>query len=131
MRNLLRKPLIWIVFAECAVITTLVIVAWHFLASSPGQDSLAAPVATSPAQVADSAAPVSASVTANTPRRTLPPGLNVDAVFWRWQLAELNRAEAAFETLEWRIVHSAMDAAHRYVESVVLPTIARAERPGR
>ena len=117
------------VFAECAVVATLVIVAWHFVATSPGQDSQAQAMATSPAQVADSAAPVSANVTAKTSRRTLPPGLNVDAVFWRLRLAELNRAEAAFETLEWKIVHSVMDAAHRYLESVVLPSIARATSP--
>src|SRR3979490_2391519 len=100
MRNLLRKPLIWIVFAECAVITTLVIVAWHFLAISPGQESLAPPGAPSPAQVADSAAPVSASVTANTPRRTLPPGLNVDAVWCGPRTLTSDGAGAALATLE-------------------------------
>ena len=131
MRNLPRKPLVWIVFAECAVVALLVILAWHLVATSPSQDSIAQPPATSPAQAGDSTVPVSADVSAQTPRRQLPPGLNVDVGFWRLRLAELNRGEAAFEMLEWRIVHSAMDAAHRYVESVVLPTIARAERSGR
>ena len=62
------------------------------------------------------------------PAPTPVPGLNLDTNFWRLRLAELNHGEASFEALEWKLVHSAMDAAHRYVESVVLPSIARAER---
>jgi hypothetical protein len=58
----------------------------------------------------------------------VPPGLNFDAGFWRLRLADLNRGQAQFEALEWRLVRSAMDAAHRYVESVVIPSILRAER---
>jgi len=43
----------------------------------------------------------------------------------------LNVAEAQVEALEWRIVHSAMDTVHRYVESVVIPAIERAEGRAR
>jgi hypothetical protein len=56
------------------------------------------------------------------------PGLNIDPGFWKLRLAELNGGERTFEQLEWRIVHSAMDAARRYVKSVVLPALAQAER---
>jgi hypothetical protein len=57
----------------------------------------------------------------------LLPGLNVDSRFWRARLAELNQGESSFEQLEWRIVHAAMDTARRYVKSVVMPALARAE----
>ena len=57
----------------------------------------------------------------------LLPGLNVDPAFWRSRLAGLKQAEAQVEALEWRIVHSAMEAVQRYVDSVVVPAVERAE----
>ena len=51
----------------------------------------------------------------------------MDPAFWRTRLEALNGAEALFEALEWRIVHSAMDSMRRYIETVVLPSIERAE----
>jgi hypothetical protein len=44
------------------------------------------------------------------------------------RLGQLNRDQVIFEQLEWRLVHSAMDTLQRYLETVVLPSIARAER---
>ena len=35
-----------------------------------------------------------------------------------------------FEQLEWRVIHVAMDAARGYLETVVLPSVDRAERAG-
>jgi hypothetical protein len=58
------------------------------------------------------------------------PGLNLDSRFWRTRLAELNRDQALLAQLEWRIVHSAMDAMKRYLETVVLPAVQRAEKSG-
>ncbi len=59
------------------------------------------------------------------------PGLNLSSAFWRARLGQLNRDQVFFEQLEWRIIHSAMDAVNRYLETVVLPSIAGAERrPG-
>jgi hypothetical protein len=58
------------------------------------------------------------------------PGLNVDSGFWRQRLAQLNREQATLAQLEWRIVHSAMDAARHYVQTVVLPAVQRAEHAG-
>ena len=59
------------------------------------------------------------------------PGLNVDPGFWRERLAQLNGDQVDLEQLEWRIVHSAEDAAKLYLETVVLPAIQRAERAAR
>jgi hypothetical protein len=131
MRRLVRKPLPWMVLAECAIVATLVVVAWHLVAAAPLQEVPVPPAASAPPQPGDATGPISADVTVRPPARPLLPGLNVDASFWRLRLAELNSDEAAFETLEWRLVHSAMNAAHRYVESVVLPSLARAERARR
>jgi len=58
----------------------------------------------------------------------LLPGLNVDPAFWRMRLSALNEAEAQVEALEWRIVHSALETVRRYVDSVVIPAVERAER---
>jgi len=130
MRNLLRKPLTWMVLAECLVVAALFMLAWHLLAGGPAPE-LSLPPATSPPPQADAAGPVASRVTVSPRPRPLLPGLNVDATFWRIRLAELNQGEAEFERLEWRLVHAATDAAHRYIESVVIPSIARAERAGR
>jgi hypothetical protein len=133
MRNLLRKPLPWMVVAECAVVAALVMVAWHLVTAAPVHEVLVGPAASPLAEAGGAMGPAPADVTAQskTPARPLLPGLDVDANFWRLRLAELNRGEAELELLEWRLVHSAMVAAHRYVESVVLPSIVRAERAGR
>ena len=130
MRNLLRKPLPWMVLTECSVVAALVLVAWHLVANPPAQGSFTPPPASPTAAAGDAKRSLPPPGTLRPPAQPLLTGLNVDANFWRVRLAELNRGEAAFEVLEWRLVHSAMDAAHRYVESVVLPTILRAERGG-
>jgi hypothetical protein len=132
MRNLLRKPLSWMVLGECAVVTALVMLAWHLVAGAGAPELPSLPDASPPAQASHVAQPVSvdANPQVKTPERRLLPGLNIDANIWRSRLAELNHGEAAFELLEWRLVRSAMDAAHRYVESVVLPSVAHAERRG-
>jgi hypothetical protein len=132
MRNLLQKPLPWMVLAECAIVAALAMVAWH-LVTSPPAPHMSGLTAASPAAQDDgagSAASTGVFAKPKSPVRPLLPGLNVDANFWRLRLAELNRGENEFELLEWRIVHSAMDAAKRYVKSVVVPSITRAERAG-
>jgi hypothetical protein len=131
MRNLLRKPLSWMVLAECAVVAALVIAAWHLVATTPVTDPSGPAAVAPPPQAGGATGPVPPSFPAPSPRRAELPGLNIGAGFWRSRLAELNRGQAQFEMLEWRLVHSAMDAARRYVESVVLPSLARAERPWR
>jgi hypothetical protein len=128
MRNLIRKPLAWMVAAELGVVAALLMLAWHLVASVPAQ---VVPILPETSPAAEAAGQVSPDLPAQpSPQVSAPlPGLNVDASFWRVRLAELNHGQAAFEALEWRIVRSAMDATHRYVESVVIPAIVRAERP--
>jgi hypothetical protein len=129
MRNLLRKPLPWMMLAECVVVAALLIVAWHLVAN-PAVQAPDPGLIAQPAESGDAGAQPQPGLGMNLKVRGLPllPGLNVEAGFWRMRLAELNRGQAAFEALEWRLVHSAMDAARRYIRSVVLPSIARAER---
>jgi hypothetical protein len=130
MRNLLRKPLPWMVLSECAIVAALALVAWHIVASTLAPHISVVPSASPPARVAIRPASEAVAGQSNAPVRPLLPGLNIDASFWRLRLADLNRGESAFEQLEWRIVHSGMDAARRYVKSVVMPSLSRAERAG-
>jgi hypothetical protein len=116
------------VLAEIAVVGVLIVVAWHALAgatsSSGAPPLLFPPAAASPA---DTALPGAGVPVAEGRRRGPLPGLNLGIEFWRRRLGSLNRDEAAFETLEWRITHAVMNAAHEYIESVVLPAVRRAE----
>jgi hypothetical protein len=131
MRSLSRHPIAWMVAAEIVVVAALVAIAWHELAGAGAASSPVILPATStpedtaapdvPADVLDPPGPSSA---------TLLPGLNVDPAFWRERLAGLNGAEAQFEALEWRIIHSAMDTVRRYVDTVVVPGVERAEKGG-
>lgn len=132
MRNLLRKPLPWMVVSECAIVAALAMVAWHMVASPPAPQVSGVQVASPTAQAREPVIPGPETVfgKAKAPVDSLLPGLNLDSSFWRLRLAELNRGENSFEQLEWRIVHAAMDAARHYVKSIVLPALARAERTG-
>src|ERR1700682_3620545 len=108
MRNLVRKPLTWMILAECAVVATLVMVAWH-LVTTPAVPQVPKPPGVAPSVPAGQAVgPVAADplVQPKPPGRALLPGLNVDANFWRLRLAELNRDQTAFEQLEWRVGHA-------------------------
>jgi hypothetical protein len=121
------------IVSECVIVVALAIVAWHMVASPPAPQISGVRAASPTAQVREPAIPGAKIVagTTNAPVKSLLPGLNVDSSFWRLRLAELNRGEASFEQLEWRIVHAAMDAARRYVKSVVMPALVRAARTGR
>lgn len=128
MRKLLRQPLTWMVIAECVVVTLLLIVVWNVVAAAAVQRPGGAPVqaADAPAATATPLVPELAAAGPATPIQL--PGLNLDARFWRLRLNQLNRDQVFFEQLEWRILHNAMDAAQGYLETVVLPSITRAER---
>ena len=129
MRNLIRQPLTWMVIAECVVVAMLIVVVWNVVATAAVQHGT-----TAPAQVIDSGAAPSDSplpdvtVGSGPARQVQLPGLNIDAGFWRSRLNQLNRDQVFFEQLEWRITRNAMDAAQAYLETVVLPSITRAER---
>lgn len=129
MQALLRKPLTWMIVAEVCVLAALFGVTIHVLAGAR-HDSLPALILPEATALPDTPfADVSPDVLSPPePSGTqLLPGLNVDPAFWRARLAGLNEAEAQFEALEWRIVHSALDTVERYVDTVVVPAVERAE----
>jgi hypothetical protein len=138
-RLLFRPPLVWLVLFETIVVGAIVAFTWHLM-----QPARPAPVA-----VAQVPATLPSSAT-RTPRVTRSPrasprpsqspgviaaaptpGLRSDAQFMTNQIQELNRVEASFETLEWRITKSVADAIQSYLDRVVLPSIDHVESSGR
>ena len=128
MLRLFRAPLTWMVVAECAVVGSLIFVAWHMLAGAAAPDaSLPFSLPPAVASPAETTLPASDVPFGGAADRGPAPGLNVGIRFWRLRLGSLNRDEAAFEALEWKITHAVMEAAHDYLETVVLPAVRRAE----
>jgi hypothetical protein len=128
MGRLLRQPLTWMVIAEFIVVAALMVVVWSVVAAGATQHAGAATVQSvdAPADASTSPLPdLSEAAKPVTPAQL--PGLNLDAGFWRVRLTQLNQEQMVFEQLEWRIVHNATDAMQRYLETVVLPSITRAE----
>jgi hypothetical protein len=117
------------VAAEVVVVAALAGVAWHEIAGAvPGPAPAASPVISSPGDSTAPDVPSSALIPPRPGAMPLLPGLNVDPAFWRKRLTGLNQAEAQFEALEWRIIHSAMETVRTYVETVVIPAIEQAEK---
>jgi hypothetical protein len=129
MRNLIRSPLTWLVAAEFVVVAALVAVAWNVIASAnrPSSPSVAGTSLATDDPSTD--LPDIPQLNASPPHGPMP-GLAVDPNFWRDRLGQLNGDQVYLEQLEWQIVHSAQAAAERYVETVVLPAIRRAEHAG-
>jgi hypothetical protein len=129
MRTLIRSPLTWFIAAEFVVLGALVALTWTVIASAnrPAPPVVAGvPLATDdPASDLPDLPQLNAS-----PLRGPLPGLAVDPGFWRERLGQLNADQVLLEQLEWQIVHSAQAAAQRYVETVVLPAVQRAEHAG-
>jgi len=131
MRRLVRAPLTWMIVAECAVVVALVLVAWHVLAGAPAPGSTAPLIfPAAEASPADTALPASGVPAGGSNTHGPPPGLNVGIAFWRLRLGSLNRDEAAFEAVQWRITRAVMEAARDYLETVVLPAVRHAEGGG-
>lgn len=128
MRNAIRSPLTWMVLAEMVVVGALLALAWTAITGA------ARPASAAPAPAPQQAPPDSASPLPDlqslsaVPGRGPLPGLNVNPLFWRARLEELNRDQVLLSDIEWRLVHAGMAAARDYVETVVLPSIRRAER---
>lgn len=125
MRNLLRQPLTWMIIAECIVVAVLMVLIWNLVASAAAHRPGAAPIQAVEPSADSSSTPLPEVTT--SPARAQLPGLNLDAGFWRIRLGQLNRDQVFLEQLEWRLVREAMNTAKRYLETVVLPSIARAE----
>jgi hypothetical protein len=129
MRNLIRSPLTWLVATEFLVVAALVTVAWNVVASA---NRPAPPViAGAPPAADDPTTDLPEIPQLNTsPVHGPRPALALDPSFWRDRLGQLNSDQVYLEQLEWQIIHSAQAAAQRYVETVVLPAVQRAEHAG-
>ncbi len=119
------------IVAECVVVGTLLLVAWHVIAG------IAAPGSAAPlifpaveASPADTALPAAGAPSAGVNTHGPTPGLNVGIAFWRLRLTSLNRDQAEIEAMQWRITHAVMEAARDYLETVVLPAVRHAEGGG-
>ena len=130
MRNLIRSPLTWMVVVEFIIVASLAVVAWNVVASAI-RPSFASPMTLPGDAGAQTPSPLPdlPSIAAGSTRGPLP-GLNLDGGFWRTRLAQLNREQTQLAQLEWRVVHTAMDTARHYLETVVLPAVQRAEHAG-
>jgi hypothetical protein len=127
MRNLIRTPLTWLVVAEFVVVGALLFVAWN-VAGGAARAGFGSPSLSLPAAASDVASPLPDVPEPGRPGIRGPlPGLNLDSEFWRQRLAELNRDQMLFVQLEWKVIHAAMDAMHRYLETVVMPAVRAAE----
>lgn len=130
MRNLIRSPLTWLVAAEIVVVGAIVAVAWNVVASA-GHPASTQSIAEAPQATDDPGSSLPQLPQLNNPAARGPlPGLAVDPSFWRQRLGSLNGDQVYLEQLEWQIVRSAEDAVNRYLETVVLPAISRAEHAG-
>ena len=129
MRNLIRSPLAWLVVAEFVVVGALLVVAWNVIGAAV-HPAIASPTLSLPSATSDASPLPDLPETGRPGLRGPLPGLNLDSTFWRLRLQQLNSDQAAFQQLEWRIIHSAMDAVRRYLETVVLPAVRQAEHPG-
>jgi len=130
MRSLFRKPLTWMVLAECAVMVCLLVLGWRIVAGAAGGGPSMAWFPPAIAQASASPPLLSPLPPAAAARGPLP-GLNVDPAFWRKRLSDLNRDTSSIEALEWRIAHAVMATARGYLETMILPAVERAERRDR
>ena len=131
MHKLLRSPLTWIVSAEVVVVGLLVFMAWGVVAGA-AKSVVLSPSLEIPGLSDEGSADLPDFPLQQGPADKGPlPGLNLSSRFWRDRLVELNRDQELLAHLEWRLVHGAMDAVKRYLETVVLPAVRRAEHPAR
>lgn len=142
-RLLFRPPLVYVTITECVLIAAIIALTlhiWHGRQPSttpPGQAAVAShagPPATSTSSQARrpsanaQAAPIPSLSPApgpGSPQAGPTPGTRTDSAFVSRQMNELNRIEATFEDLEWRMTKAIADGIEHYVEHVVLPSIDR------
>jgi hypothetical protein len=129
MRNLIRSPIAWLVVAEFVVVGALIVVAWDVIGGATRSVFASPPLNVSVATDTSLPLPDIPETGRPGPRGPLP-GLNLESMFWRLRLQHLNGDQIVLEQLEWRIIHGAMDAVKRYLETVVLPAIQHAEHAG-
>jgi len=119
------------VLVEGAVVGVLVLVAWHAIAGASASGPTAPfSLPSAAASPADAALPAAGGPVPKAGSRGPAPGLNLAVDFWRLRLGSLNRDQAEFEALEWKITRTVMDSARDYLETVVLPAVRHAEGAG-
>lgn len=130
--RLFRPPMVWLTLAEAVLVVLLAFLVWHVWQTrfGPAPPVAALPTLSTPADPDALPAPPSLPA-APSPQVGPTPGLRTDREFLTRQMVELNRVEATFEELEWRVSETLVSAIQRYLEGVVLPSIERSERGGR
>ena len=111
---------------ECLIVGALALVSWQLMSGRQPASDIAV-LAPQPSEALVSPAPPHQTHGPSQTKARQLPGLNVDPVFWGLKLSDVNQDEAALEKIEWQLTHAAMEAAHNYLLSVVLPAIQRAE----
>src|SRR5205823_13346558 len=104
----------------------LVFFAWSVVANA-SRPVVVSPSIALPGTSTDESAALPDLPDASPATRGPVPGLNMNSAFWRARLAQLNREQVVLAQLEWRLVHGAMETMKRYIETVVLPAVRRAE----
>ncbi len=113
--RLLRRPLLWAVIVETALVAAAVGVGWRIVV---GRSGPAPPPAPSPSSLP--------ALPAVSPGPS--PGLRQDPGFVLDQMDTLNRIESELERLEWRAVDGIARAIRAYLERVVLPAVSPGDR---
>jgi hypothetical protein len=129
VRRLLRMPLAWLIMGEVVLTMLLGAWAWHVFGSTQRQPAVGSeePIWTQPAPSRTASPPAFPVRPAHvSPAARAVPGASLDG---RPDLDRLNHEQAAWEAAEWRIVSTLIQAGKAYIDRVVMPAIARAERP--
>ncbi|HZV49854.1 MAG TPA: hypothetical protein VFD49_08800 [Candidatus Dormibacteraeota bacterium] len=121
--RLLRRPLLWAVIVETALVAAAVGVGWRIVVGRSG------PAPPPVARPAPPPAPSPSSLPALPAVSPGPsPGLRQDPGFVLDQMDTLNRIESELERLEWRAVDGIARAIRAYLERVVLPAVSPGDR---
>jgi hypothetical protein len=138
MSTLLRRPLTWIVAGEVAIVTALVLAAWHVYESrsatppvsatlhQPSRPQSPPPLPTTRPPLASASPGVSRSSPLPSPSGR--PGLATDDAFLARQADALNRDQAAWERMQWSLVRTAIEQGRRYLDAVVVPAVVQARK---
>src|SRR5438093_13601860 len=125
-----RRVLAFLVAGELAVVGGLAALAWHVWQQDqlPGRGGAAASLPALQQGTPPQPSPATTMPASPRPGAAPTPGLRTDPQFLSRATLDVNREEAALEKLEWRIVQGAMGGIRAYIERVVLPAVARAQR---
>jgi hypothetical protein len=137
---LLRPPVVWLVALEAVIVAVLGVASWHAwqagqppahaAAAPPAKAAAGSPVSRRGGQPPPSAAP-SPAAPGVVPQAGPTPAILSSSDFLSRQMGELNRVEASFEALEWRMTKALVDAIQYYIDHVVLPSLDHAQRAQR